>query len=103
MSPMQAITGYLETWKGVVSIVLVSFAMVGADGRKTASQLNQHIDAQAARDSIQDALLRDGLAETQRAVDALALSQCLIEKNAVARLWLQCGTREAAAGLPTRR
>lgn len=72
---------------------------VGYDGRATAVKLNRHlteevpalVETQRTIDAVQDSLLRT--------MEALALAGCLQQTNPVARAWLECGTREARAGV----
>lgn len=46
--------------------------------------------------------VEDAVREVARVMDAYALSQCLQEKNAIARAYLECGRRERQAGIPQR-
>jgi hypothetical protein len=43
--------------------------------------------------------LEGAVREVARVMDAYALSQCLQEKNAIARAYLECGRREQQAGI----
>lgn len=99
MSPIRTVAEFLVSWKSIAVGVSALFVLVGADGRKTATKLDSHLNvevpalirAQADRDAVQDSVL-----ET---VEALALSRCLEESNAIARQRLRCGQRERQAGV----
>jgi hypothetical protein len=103
MSPVRSLASFLNNWKTTAAGIASLLVFVGADGKATAQRLDEHmnrempalINAQAQRDRTQD----DVAQEVLRTVRAMALSQCLKERNPVARLQLDCGAREREAGI----
>jgi hypothetical protein len=103
MSPVRSLAGFIGNWKTIASGIGALLLFVGVDGKATAQRLDQHINrdvpamltAQSQRDRTQD----DVAQEVLRTVRAMALSQCLKERNPVARLQLDCGAREREAGI----
>lgn len=107
---LRSLSGFIASWKGIATGVTLLLALVGADGRKTAANVNeikevtlpQLIQTQAAVDAAQNAELRavrDVASEVLEAIEALSFSRCLSETNPIARNQLKCGDRLRQAGL----
>jgi hypothetical protein len=107
---IRSVADFLASWKSVAAGVMLLLALVGADGRKTATTLEKHLTQdvpalaveQAARDSTVAAdirALRREFVLSRGRIEAVMLSLCLQERNAIARRELECGRLENEAGI----
>jgi hypothetical protein len=110
MSPVKAVTEFVGSMKGAAAGIAMLLALVGADGRKTATRLESHLTQdvpalaveQATRDSTVAAdirALRREFVLSRGRIEAVMLSLCLQERNAIARRELECGRLESEAGI----
>lgn len=96
------------TWERLrpLAAVVASALLGGLTGGGTASVLNGSPTVETVR-AIEDRLAnlevwRARMDSVYGALEALVLQACLREQNAIVRQKLECGRREAAAGLPRR-
>jgi hypothetical protein len=88
---LRQVSAFFLSWKGIFLGVTGILTFVGWDAKVLAQKMETFIETQAVRDALQD--------EKLETLDGLALSACLQETHPVARMVLECGRREALAGV----